>query len=152
MGGTGVFIWVIGLIGFLIWAGIGAYQLVKLYKIKNSGVFAAGIIVGTETKSDFIRSMSAPMNQQPKLVYPVVEFTDTSGNAVRARSLSRKMLNANGNYDDVTEVGVIYNPSNPQEFIVADDKFFFEQAWSSFIIGLIFAVIMAVIIYIQMKY
>ena len=148
----GAFIWGIGLVGFLLWAGIGAYQLVRLYKIKNSGVFAAGIIVGTETKNDVVRSMSAPMNQQPKLVYPVVEFTDTSGNTVRARSLSRKMLNANGNYDGVTEVGVIYNPSNPQEFIVADDKFSFEQAWSSFIIGLIFAAIMAVIMYIQMKY
>lgn len=134
-------VWLAAIVAFLVPAVISAYKLTIYYRIKKRGKFAEGTIVGLKEKTDFFISMGVPIYQEaPKLIHPIVEYTDDYGNTVRAVYRGFEMK-GKGTYTEGKQVQIKYDPLRPKDIIIMGDNNFHSSCWCYAVLCSIFAVI-----------
>ncbi|MDE5577272.1 MAG: DUF3592 domain-containing protein [Oscillospiraceae bacterium] len=129
------------IVGFSAMAVVSAYKLTVYYRIKKRGKFAEGTIAGLKEKTNILVSMGASMNQEsPKLVHPIVEYTDADGNTARAVYRGYEMK-GKGTYTEGKQVQIKYDPLKPEDIIIIGDSNFHGNCWCCAVLGIIFAAI-----------
>lgn len=116
------------------------YNLTIYYRTKRNGKFAEGTVAGLKEKSNILIGMGTPIYQEPpKLVHPIIEYTDADGNTVRAVYRGFEMK-GRGTYTEGRQVQIKYDPFRPNEIIIIGDNNFHGSYWVYAVLGVVFAV------------